>query len=121
MLPQKWITELNQAFTEERLVAVASGFLGEVRRSNEVPDECLPAEPRSAVDIRSAASALAHMRMASNCSGGQDKYQQLLILFSLAADRIGMLEARGILAAPVPGHPVEFVSYGPPPAGVGVR
>ena len=121
MLPQKWITELNQAFTEERLVAVASGFLGEVRRSKEVPDECLPAEPGSAVEIRKAASALAHLRMSSNCSGGGDKYQQLLILFSLAADRIAMLETRGILATAQPAHPVEFVPRDPKSVSLGAR
>lgn len=96
-LPE-WISELNTAVTERDLVAVVSAFLKQVRQSRTLPDECLPEEPGNALEIRRAASWLTQLRLGS-CVGSGDPgpYQQVLIMFGLAADRIAMLEARGLL------------------------
>ena len=94
---QQWISELNAATTELDIVRVVSGFLRQVRRTSGVPDQCLPDAPGTLAEIRRAASALTRCRFDSTAPSDRDAYQQMLIFFSLAVDRIAMLEARGIL------------------------
>lgn len=95
---RQWIAELNGATTERDLVAVTSAFLKEVRRVSSIPDDCLPEPPASAIEIRKAAAAITGRQLAS-CVDNENRetYQRLLILFSLAVDRINMLQARGLL------------------------
>ena len=101
---QEWVSELNAAVTERDLVAVMGAFVRDARRKTRVPESCLPSEPASVAEIRKAAACLADLRIAPNAGNGdRDAYQQLLILFSLAADRIAMLETRGLLVALDPG------------------
>jgi hypothetical protein len=101
---REWVAELNSATTERELVAVMGAFVRDARRRTRVPESCLPAEPASVAEIRKAASCLADLRIAPNADhGDRDAYQQLLVLFSLAADRIAMLETRGLLVALDPG------------------
>ena len=94
---QKWITELNAATTELDIVRVVSRFVREVRRTSTVPDQCLPNPPGTLADIKRAASALTRCRLDSTATADREAYQNLLIFFSIAVDRIDMLEARGIL------------------------
>lgn len=101
---REWVAELNSATTERELVAVMGAFVRDTRSRTRVPESCLPAEPASVAEIRKAASCLADLRIAPNAGhGDRDAYQQLLVLFSLAADRIAMLETRGLLVALDPG------------------
>jgi len=101
---REWMAQLNAATTERELVGVMGAFLRDARRRTRVPESCLPAEPASVAEIRKAASCLADLRIAPNVGhGDRDAYQQLLVLFSLAADRIAMLEPRGLLVALDPG------------------
>lgn len=95
---QEWVSELNAASTERDLVAVMGAFVRDARRKTRLPESCLPSEPASVAEIRKAAACLADLRIAPTADNGdRDAYQQLLILFSLAADRIAMLETRGLL------------------------
>lgn len=97
---REWVAELNAATTERELVAVMGALVRDARRRTRVPESCLPAAPASVAEIRKAATCLADLRIAPNADNGdRDAYQQLLVLFSLAADRIGMLETRGLLVS----------------------
>ena len=101
---REWISELNAAVTERDIVAVMDAFVKQMRHVSALPEQCLPREAGNTDEIRRTAKCLAELRIdASTDRGGREAYQQLLILFSLAVDRIGMLEARGLL---VPLRPV---------------
>lgn len=96
-LPE-WVSELNAAVTERDIVAVMDAFVKQMRHGSALPEQCMPREAGNAGEIRRTAKCLAELRMdASADSATRDAYQQLLILFSLAVDRIAMLEARGLL------------------------
>lgn len=98
MLLREWISELNAACNERELVDVVGAFVAGMRREGRVPAQCLPELPGNAEEIRQSAAWLARLQV-SSCTEDGDRiaYQQLLVLFSLAVDRIAMLEARGLL------------------------
>jgi len=107
---REWISELNAASTECALVDVVGAFVKAMARDGTLPEHCLPDVPGNATEIRRTAAALARLQV-SSCTGDDERgaYHQLLVLFSLASDRIAMLEARGLLVptgrpqpAPVP-------------------
>ena len=96
-LPE-WISELNAATTERDIVTVMDAFVKQMRHVSALPEQCLPKEAGNTDEIRRTAKCLAELRIdASSGPGEREAYQQLLILFSLAVDRIAMLEARGLL------------------------
>ena len=100
---REWISELNAATTEPDIVAVMDAFVKQMRHVGELPEQCLPHGAGSAAEIRRTAKCLADTRIdASAGAGAREAYQDLLILFSLAVDRINMLEARGLLVPFVP-------------------
>lgn len=97
---REWVGELNAATTERELVAVTGALVRDARRKTRLPESCLPSEPASVAEIRTAAACLAGLRIAPGADNGdRDAYHQLLVLFSLAADRIAMLETRGLLVS----------------------
>jgi hypothetical protein len=101
-LPE-WISELNAATTERDIVTVMDAFVKQLRNVGELPEQCLPREAGNAGEIRRTAKCLADLRIDASASADtRDTYQHLLILFSLAVDRIAMLEARGLLVPLIP-------------------
>ena len=94
---QQWIAELNAASTEVEIVNVVNGFVRQVRRTSNVPEQCLPAAPGTVDEIRKAASALTRCSIDGHNPADREAYQQLLVFLSLAVDRINMLETRGLL------------------------
>ena len=101
-LPE-WISELNAATNERDIVAVMDSFVKQMRVMSTLPEPCMPREAGNADEIRRTARCLAEMRIdASADASDREAYQKLLILFSLAVDRIGMLEARGLLVPLIP-------------------
>jgi len=93
-----WICQLNTAVTERDLVVVVSAFFRQVRGTTAVPDECLPAEPGNAAEIRDAASWLSRLHLTSCVEERtREAFTQLATLFHLAAERVAVLEARGLL------------------------
>ena len=103
---REWISELNAATSERDIVAVMDAFVKQMRHVGELPEECLPREAGNAGEIRRTAKCLAELRIdASAGPEARDTYQQLLILFSLAVDRIAMLETRGLLVPIAPLRP----------------
>lgn len=100
---REWISELNAATNERDIVAVMDAFVKQMRHVSSLPEQCLPHEAGNAGEIRRTAKCLAELRLdASADTGAREAYQNLLILFSLAVDRIGMLEARGLLIPLIP-------------------
>ena len=100
---REWISELNAATNERDIVAVMDSFVKQMRHVSTLPEQCMPREAGNAGEIRRTAKCLAELRMdASADTGTRAAYQDLLILFSLAVDRIGMLEARGLLVPLIP-------------------
>jgi hypothetical protein len=96
-LPE-WISELNAAVSERDIVAVMDAFVKQMRHVSTLPEQCLPREAGNAGEIRRTAKCLAELRIEAGAdSGTREAYQHLLVLFSLAVDRIAMLEARGLL------------------------
>ena len=112
-LPE-WISELNAATTERDIVTVMDAFVKQMRHVSELPAHCLPDGAGNTGEIRRTAKCLAELRIDAAASPDtRDTYQKLLILFSLAVDRIALLEARGLL---VPLGPMPRPGYEPRPA-----
>ena len=100
---REWISELNSATTERDIVSVMDAFVKQMRHVSTLPEECMPREAGNAAEIRRTAKCLADTRIdAAADTNARAAYQDLLILFSLAVDRIAMLEARGLLVPFVP-------------------
>ena len=94
----QWISELNAAVTERDLVAVMRAFFRQVVHTTTLPEHCLPAEPGNAAEIRRAASWLGALQLTDCANNGNGRaFEQLATLFRLAAERVTMLEARGML------------------------
>jgi len=94
MILQRWLEELRGAMSEQDVVSFARGKL------ERAPEQALPGAIahhalRSANDVREVAASLA--ALPASASQDSDLVQQLLIVFSLAADRLADLERRGMV------------------------
>jgi hypothetical protein len=96
---QAWLEQLRAAKTEQEVVAFARSHLERVKATGHVPE---PLEGRAVDDgndVRAIASTLAR---APSTRGDPrveaDLFQQMLILFSLATDRLSQLTAQGAIA-----------------------
>jgi len=104
---REWMGALNGAGSEEELARVMGDFVKQVRSASHLPGEYMPREPVNAEDIRREAEFLTRLQVPHGVANADlDFYQQLMILFSLAVDRLSMLEGRGIIARnrPAWGH-----------------
>jgi len=92
MILQKWLEELRGALSEQDVVDFARSKLERARAGTLPPDiaECALATGN---DVRELAARLA----AVPASASNDLLQQLLIVLSLAADRLSDLERRGMV------------------------
>lgn len=95
MILQNWLDELRLAMSEQDVVSFARTKL------DRVPPQRLPASVAAhplhdGNDVREVAASLAELPPAT--SHDFDLMQQLLIVFSLAVDRLSDLERRGIVA-----------------------
>ena len=105
ILSNYWLKELREAPSVGAVVTFASAQLERMRSGGRLP----PCVAEHAVDgpgdVREIASELAHRPFVYDAPGYEHRVdQQLLILFSLAADRLAQLEGRGVArraAAPV--------------------
>jgi hypothetical protein len=96
MILQKWLEELRTAHGEQEVVAFARAKLERVQR-DRLPEPIASHALASAEDVRTIAAMLAAVPQAAS----NDLLQQLLIVFSLATDRIAELERRGMLTRKV--------------------
>jgi hypothetical protein len=92
MFLQKWLEELRAALSEQDVVEFASSKL-ERARAGTLSADIAQAPLASGNDVREIAARLA----AVPASASNDLTQQLLIVFSLAADRLSDLERRGMV------------------------
>jgi hypothetical protein len=92
MILQKWLDELRGALSEQDVVEFARSKL-ERARAGVLTPEIAACPLGSANDVRELAARLA----AVPPSASNDLLQQLLIVFSLAADRLSDLERRGMV------------------------
>ena len=94
MILQKWLEELRGAMSEQDVVAFTRSKLARAP-ADTLPGAIAHHPLRSAEDIREVAASLAELRGSS--SDQSDLLQQLLIVFSLATDRLSDLERRGMV------------------------
>lgn len=92
MILQKWLEELRHAMSEQDVVDFARSKL-ERARAGVVPADLSESPLATGNDVRALAARLA----AVPASASNDLLQQLLIVFSLAADRLSDLERRGMV------------------------
>jgi hypothetical protein len=92
MILQRWLEELRGAVSEQDVVDFARSKL-ERARAGALPADVTASPLATANDVRDIAARLA----AVPASASSDLLQQLLIVFSLAADRLSDLERRGMV------------------------
>jgi len=91
MIFQKWLEELRGAMSEQDVVDFARSKL-ERARTGALSPELTESPLATGNDVREIAARLA----AVPASASNDLLQQMLIVFSLAADRLSDLERRGM-------------------------
>ena len=92
-----WVEELRQAKSAEEVVTFAARHLERVKAEGDAPLAVAHYRVGEAEDVREIAAALAHQPFMYNAPGFEGVAdQQLLILFSLATDRLAQLEGRGL-------------------------
>jgi hypothetical protein len=93
-----WLKELHRATSADDVVAFASEHLERVKASGQLPLFVADRSVGGPDDVREIASELAHRPFMYNAPGYENVVdQQLLILFSLATDRLSQLEGRGLV------------------------
>jgi hypothetical protein len=93
----RWVEELRNTKSVDQVVSYASGYLERMKDAAELPLIVAGHSVHDAEDVRDIAHALAHQPFLYNAPGYENDYdQQLLILFSLATDRIAQLEENGV-------------------------
>jgi hypothetical protein len=99
MILDAWLQQLRVANTEADVVNFARTQLARIQ-SNGAVSGLLAGHPLDdGDDVRQTAAALAKMRSSADDHGHEaDLIQQLLILFSLATDRLNQLEGKGMVA-----------------------
>jgi hypothetical protein len=98
MMLSRWLKELRQATSTNEVVAFASKHLDRVKSSGQLPLYVADRAVAGPEDVLEIASELAHRPFMYNAPGHESGVdQQLLILFSLAADRLSQLGGRGIV------------------------
>jgi hypothetical protein len=100
-----WLKELREMTDVDDVVDFAAAHLERIRQSGQLPQSVARQGIDGPDDIRDVASALAHQPFRYNSPGFENGLdQELLILFSLATDRLAQLENRGTgrrAAAPI--------------------
>jgi hypothetical protein len=90
-----WLKELRETTDVDEVVSFAASHLERIRSSGQLPQSVVHHGIDGPDDIRDIASALAQQPFRYNSPGFESGLdQQLLILFSLATDRLAQLEGR---------------------------
>ena len=96
ILSNYWLKELREAPSVRAVVTFAGTQLERMREGGRLPLSVAGHAVDGPEDVREIASELAHRPFVYGAPGYEHRGdQQLLILFSLAADRLAQLEARG--------------------------
>jgi hypothetical protein len=99
MILQRWLEELDRAHSEQDVVVFARANM-ERATAQSLPDAIAHHALESGNDVRELAARLASLP--ASASNDSDLLQQLLIVLSLATDRLSDLERRGMVARRAP-------------------
>jgi hypothetical protein len=91
-----WLQELRATTNVDEVVTFAAAHLERIKASGQLPRPVAQHAVDGPDDIRDITAELAHQPFTYNAPGYESGLdQQLLILFSLATDRLAQLEGRG--------------------------
>ena len=97
MMLSKWLKELREARSADEVVTFACTLLERMKAAGRLPPSVAGYAVGGPQDVREIALELAHRPFTYNAPGYEHRVDQLLlILFSLAADRLSQLEGRGV-------------------------
>jgi hypothetical protein len=98
MILDKWVEQLRRAKTEEEVVSFAHAQLDRLTATGRIPDALQGHVLEDGDDLRRMASSLTRAQVkATDTREETDLVQQMLILFSLATDRLNQLEGHGLV------------------------
>jgi hypothetical protein len=95
MILQMWLQELRTANTEAEVVAFARSQLARLEASGNRVKPLQGHTLADGEDVREIASELAHAPRPDGDGADSGLMQQMLVLFSLATDRLTQLDAYG--------------------------
>jgi hypothetical protein len=97
MILDNWLEQLRKANTEEGVVGFAQAQLKRVTATGRVPEVLAGQVLNDGEDLRRMASTLTRAQVrATDTREETDVVQLMLILFSLATDRLNQLEGHGL-------------------------
>jgi hypothetical protein len=97
MILDKWLEQLRKAKTEAEVVAFAHAKLERLTAASTMPRALRDHALVDGEDLRRMASSLTNAQVrATDTREETDVVQQLLVLFSLATDRLNQLEGYGL-------------------------
>jgi hypothetical protein len=97
MILDSWLEQLRKATTEEAVVGFARRHLDRVTATGRIPETLRGQVLVDGEDLRRLAANLSHARVnAAQTREDADVMQQMVILFSLATDRLNQLEGSGL-------------------------
>jgi hypothetical protein len=96
MILETWLKELQAAHTEEEVVSFARAQMARIRGTGRIAPDIEQHALDDGNDIRELAACLARVPWAPTDERSEaDLDQHMLLLFSLATDRLSQLEGRG--------------------------
>jgi hypothetical protein len=97
MILDSWLEQLRKAKTEEAVVAFAHAQLDRISATDRIPEVLNGFVLTDGEDLRRMASTLTRAQVRTTDTRQEtDVVQQMLILFSLATDRLNQLEGHGL-------------------------
>jgi hypothetical protein len=94
VIHSNWLEELRETRSVDEVVSFAASHLARIKESGNLPLLIANHAVDGPEDIRGIASALAHQPFVYNTPGYESVADQhLLILFSLASDRLAIFES----------------------------
>jgi hypothetical protein len=97
MILDTWLEQLRKAGTEEQVVNFVHAQLERITAAAQVPEVLRDHVLLDGDDLRRMAASLSKSQGTATCTREEtDLLQQMLILFSLATDRLNQLEGHGL-------------------------
>jgi hypothetical protein len=108
MILDTWLEQLRRAKTEHQVVDFAHAQLERITAGERIPEALRNHVLLDGDDLRRMAASLSKAQVnANDTREDSDVVQQMLILFSLATDRLNQLEGHG-LAQRAPARPAQL-------------
>lgn len=109
MILDTWLQQLRKAKTEQDVVTFAHAQLDRITATGPIPEALQGHVLMDGEDLRRMAASLARAQVnATETQEESEAVQQMLVLFSLATDRLNQLEGHGLARrAPQRGIPLR--------------